>query len=77
MREKYTDCLVATVGQLVNQIDTSVRLVGVVSEIAERYGSADALASATLADLQAAFVAAAQADRTRQFGAGASPAGGL
>ena len=77
LREKYADCLSATVDQLVNQIDTSVRLVGVVSQIIERYGSADALASATLADLQAAFVAVAQADRARQFGAGASPAGGL
>jgi hypothetical protein len=77
VREKYTDCLSATVDQLVDQIDTSARLAAVVSEIADRYGSADALASATLADLQAAFVAVAQADRARQFGAGASPAGGL
>ena len=77
VREKYTDCLSATVNQLVDQIDTSARLVEVVSEIATRYGSVDALTSATLADLQAAFVAVAQAERARDLGAGASPAGGL
>ena len=49
----------------------------VVSEITQRYGSTDALARATLTDLQDAFVNAAQADRVRLFGAGGNPAGGL
>ena len=77
VREKYTDCLVAAVDQLVHQLDTSARLVDVVSEITQRYGSTDALARATLTDLQDAFVNAAQADRVRLFGAGGNPAGGL
>ncbi len=77
VREKYTDCLKAAVGQLIDQIDTSMRLVDVVTDITTRYGSADALASVTLNDLQQAFVIADQADRARHFGAGASPAGGL
>jgi hypothetical protein len=77
IRRKYTDCLTATVAQLVDQLETSVRLVDVVSEIVKQYGSVDGLASATLADLQSAYMTVAQADRVRQFGAGASPAGGL
>jgi hypothetical protein len=77
IRRKYTDCLKATVAQLVDQLETSVRLVDVVSEIIRQYGSVDGLASASLADLQAAYVTVAQIDRAREFGAGASPAGGL
>ena len=76
VREKYTDCLTAAVDQLVDQIDTSARLVDVVSEIAARYGSVDGLASATMQDLQDAFVAAARADNTRRFGAAGNPNGG-
>jgi hypothetical protein len=76
VREKYTDCLNSAVDQLVDQLDTSARLVDVVSEITSRYGSVDALASATMADLQDAFVAAARVDRARRFGGGANPAGG-
>jgi hypothetical protein len=78
VRHKYSDCLDAAVDQLVDQIDTSSRLVDVVTEIAARYGSVDGLASATLTDLQDAFVAAARDDRLRLFGGGANPnAGGL
>src|SRR5256885_1633874 len=39
IRRKYTDCLTATVAQLVDQLETSVRLVDVVSEIITQYGS--------------------------------------
>ena len=77
VREKYTDCLRAAVDQLVDQLDTSARLVEVISAITVRYGSVDALASVSLDDLQDAFVAAAQVDRARRFGGGANPAGGL
>jgi hypothetical protein len=77
VRAKYTDCLTAARDQLVDQIDSSLRLVDVVSEIAGRYTTTDAMAAATLADLQAAYVVAAQADHARRFGGGASPAGGL
>jgi hypothetical protein len=77
IRRKYADCLTATVAQLVDQLETSVRLVDVVSEIVAQYGSVDGLASATLVDLQAAYQTVARADRARMFGAGASPAGGL
>ncbi len=77
VRQKYADCLTAAIDQLVDQINTSTRLVEVVADITTRYGSADALASVTLDNLQDAFVAADQADRARRFGAGASPRGGL
>jgi hypothetical protein len=77
VRQKYTDCLDAATDQLVDQLDTSSHLVDVVSEIAARYGSIDGLASATLADLQDAFVAAARDDQTRQFGDRADPGGSL
>lgn len=78
VRQKYTDCLTAAVDQLVDQIDTSSRLVDVVSQIAARYGSVDGLAKATLDDLQAAFVVAASHDDARLHGGGANPtAGGL
>jgi hypothetical protein len=73
VRQKYTDCLDAATDQL----DTSSHLVDVVSEIAARYGSIDGLASAPLADLQDAFVAAARDDQTRQFGDRADPGGSL
>jgi hypothetical protein len=77
VRQKYHDCLTAAIDQLLDQMDSSTRLVDVVADITTRYGSIDALASVTLKDLQAAFVQADQADRARRFGAGASPKGGL
>lgn len=78
VRQKYSDCLTAAVDQLVDQIDTSFRLVDVVSEIAARYGTVDGLAAATLNDLQDAFVVAASHDHARLYGGGANPnAGGL
>jgi hypothetical protein len=76
VRQKYTDCLRAAVDQLVDQLDTSARLVEVISAVTARYGSADALASVSLADLQDAFVAAARVDRAARFGGGANPTGG-
>lgn len=76
VREKYTDCLTAAVDQLVDQLDTSARLVEVICAVTARYGSADALASVSLDDLQDAFVAAARVDRAARFGGGANPVGG-
>ena len=55
VKQKYHDCLQATVDRLAKYLTESGRMVDVANVILARYQTTDALASASLNDLRQAF----------------------
>jgi hypothetical protein len=55
VKQKYDDCLRATVDRLAKHVTESGRLVDVLNVILTRYRTTDALASVSLDDLKRAF----------------------
>ena len=64
VKQKYDDCLRATVDRLARHVTESGRLVDALNVILNRYQTTDALAGASFDDLRSAF----ESSRNRQRG---------